>query len=132
MISDITPPTRNYNITHVLTVTNNLDGDCDIGKQIPQVVFHKINNVPIEYVYNGMNIIITWRSNKTSNPDYYHTDVMGLLGDTAVHVHTEMLLAGLLHRLKDITGKDCAGLSFTVTKPLSRSDALIPTDITST
>jgi hypothetical protein len=129
MMSDITHPTQNYNITHVLTVTNNRDGSCDIGKKIQEEVYHKINNVPIQHIYNGMNIIITWRSNKTSPTDCYHTDVMGLLGDTAVHRHTEMLLAGLLPQLNEKFAKDCAGLSFTVTKPLSRSYALIPADI---
>jgi len=129
MVTDITPPTRNYNITHVLTVTNNREGTCDIGKQIQQEVFRKINNVPIEYIYNGMNIIITWRSNKTSTPDYYHTDVMGMLGDTAVHRHTEMLLAGLLPQLNEKFDEGGSRVSFMVTKSLSRSCALIPTNI---
>ena len=120
------------NITHLLTVNIYQPGTPAVRKQIQQEVFSKINNVPIEYMCNGMNIIITWQSN-TDSHEYYHADVRGLLGDTAVHLHTEMLLAGLL---PDLNAKfnnifdNEARIGFTVTKPLSRSYALSNIDIT--
>ena len=77
------------NISHILNVNINQLTD-DISNQIRQQVFHKINNIPIMFTIHNLKITITWRSNAVSN--HYHADVMGMIGDVAVKLHTEMLL----------------------------------------
>ena len=93
---------KRTNCTHLLNVKMYQPCPSEIKKQIQQEVYRKINNVPIEYIYDGMNIIITWHCNDAqTNPKYYYTDVVGMLGDNAVHLHTEMLLDGLLPQLNE-------------------------------
>ena len=90
----------------------------DIANRIRQQVFNKINNVPIMFIIHNLKVIITWQSNAVSN--HYHADVMGIYGDNAVKLHTEMLW-----NLLDMSAyDDCSGgptLAFTVTKPLVRT-----------
>jgi len=64
---------------------------------------------------------MTWRSN--DNLDYYHADVMGIYGDVAVKLHTEMLLKQFNDN-GEYCDDDCAGktsLVFIVNKPLVRT-----------
>ena len=59
------------NCTHLLNVKMYQPCPSEIKKQIQQEVYRKINNVPIEYIYDGMNIIITWHCNDAqTNPKY--------------------------------------------------------------
>ena len=111
------------NISHILNVIINesTTNDNDIANQYRQQVFHQINNVPITFNINNLNVVITWRSN--DNLNYYHTDVMGIYGDVAVKLHTEMLLK-LFDDIGEYGDDDCigkTGLAFMVTKPLVRT-----------
>ena len=106
------------NVSHILNVIINEPTANDIANQIRQHVFTKINNVPITLNVNKLDVVITWRSN--DNLYSYHADVMGMYGDVAVKLHTEMLL-----RQFDMAAYDaCVGktkLEFIVTKPLVRT-----------
>ena len=105
------------NVSHILNVIINesTTNENDIANQIRQKVFHTINNVPITFNIKNTDVVITWRSN--DNLNFYHADVMGMYGDVAVKLHTEMLL-------KLFGDDDCFGktkLAFLVTKPLVRT-----------
>ena len=100
------------NVSHILNVVINEPITTDIANQIREQVFQKINNVPITFNINHIDVVITWRSN--GNLHSYHADVMGMYGDVAVKLHTEMLL-----KLFDDIGKTRMG--FIVTKPLVRT-----------
>lgn len=100
------------NVSHILNVIITAPTTNDIANQFHQQVFQKINNVPITFNINQIDVVITWRSN--GNLHSYHADVMGMYGDVAVKLHTEMLL-----KLFDDIGKTRMG--FIVTKPLVRT-----------
>ena len=121
------------NVTHILNVKISRQGTNDVGNQIRQHLFQRINNCPIQCMVNGMNVTITWRSNATSSSAYYHADVMGMLGDTAVQRHTEILLTRLLaalnERFDNVFRDGATGLAFLVSKPLVREVALVNNDI---
>ena len=91
----------------------------DSAKEIRQHVFQKINNVPIRFSINHTDVVITWRSN--DNLYSYHADVMGMYGDVAVKLHTEMLLRqfDMAANYSCVAGK--INLDFIVTKPLVRT-----------
>jgi hypothetical protein len=104
------------NVSHILNVIITEPTTNDIANQFRQQVFHKINNVPIKFNINQIDVVITWRSND-DNLHYYHADVKGMYGDVAVKLHTEMLL-------KLFDNNDCLGktrLAFIVNKPLVRT-----------
>jgi hypothetical protein len=106
------------NVSHILNVKIIEPTTNDNANQIRQQVFNKINNVPIMFNINNLNIVMTWRSN--DNLDYYHADVMGIYGDVAVKLHTEILLK----QFNDCGDKDSileTNLAFMVTKPLVRT-----------
>ena len=105
------------NVSHMLNVIISQSTTKDIADEILQQVFHKINNVPIKFTINNIDVVITWRSNAVS--DHYHTDVMGMYGDVAVKLHTEMLL-------KMFDNGDSLGGDFMITKPLVRTIPLMP------
>ena len=117
---------RGGNISHILNVNIYQTPTDDIATQIRQRVFNKINNIPITFIIQGTQVVVTWRSNTVSN--YYHADVMGIYGDIAVKLHTERLL-----KMIDIaTYGDCFGqtrLDFMVTKPLVRTIPLLPSEV---
>jgi len=106
------------NVSHILKVIINEPTTNEIAT--PQGatllnLFHTINNVPITFNINNLDVVITWRSN--DNKNYYHADVMGIYGDVAVKLHTEMLL-------KQFNDDECGGktiMAFMVTKPLIRT-----------
>ena len=102
------------NVSHILNVVINEPTTTDIANQIREQVFQKINNVPIKFNINQIDVVITWRSKTISN--HYHADVMGMYGDVAVKLHTEMLL-----KLFDDIGIGKTKLAFIVTKPLVRT-----------
>ena len=109
------------NVSHILNVKINEPTTNDIANQIRQQVFRKINNCPIRFNINRIDVIITWRSN--DNLHYYHADVMGMYGDVAVKLHTERLLE-LFNEFVDYDDDDCVGktkLAFIVNKPLVRT-----------
>jgi hypothetical protein len=109
------------NVSHILNVKINEPTTNDNSNQIRQQLFNKINNVPITFNINNLNIVMTWRSN--DNLDYYHADVMGIYGDVAVKLHTEMLLKQFNDN-GDCGDDACVGktkLAFIVTKPLVRT-----------
>ncbi len=106
------------NVSHILNVNINkmttpTINDNDIVNRIRKQVFHTINNVPITFNIKNTDVVITWRSNK-DNLNYYHADVMGMYGDVAVKLHTEMLL-----KLFDDIEK--TRLAFMVSKRLVRT-----------
>jgi hypothetical protein len=106
------------NVSHILNVKINEPTTNDIANQIRQQVFTKINNVPIRFNINRLDVVITWRSN--DNLHYYHADVMGMYGDVAVKLHTERLL----ELFNDYGDDDRVGKTkpgFIVTKPLVRT-----------
>lgn len=109
------------NVSHILNVIISQSTTDDIANQIRQQVFHKINNVPTRFIIHNMDVAITWRSNAISNS--YHADVMGIYGDTAVALHTEMLLKLFADDLSGST------LDFMVSKPLSRTITLLPSEV---
>jgi len=117
---------RGGNISHILNVNIYQTPTDDIATQIRQRVFNKINNIPITFIIQGTQVVVTWRSNTVSN--YYHADVMGIYGDIAIKLHTERLL-----KMIDIaTYGDCFGqtrLDFMVTKPLVRTIPLLPSEV---
>ena len=102
------------NVSHMLNVIITEPTTNDTANQIRQQVFHKINNVPIKFNINKIDVVITWRSN--DNLQYYHADVMGMYGDVAVKLHAEMLL-----KLFDDIGIGNTKLAFLVNKPLVRT-----------
>jgi len=105
------------NVSHILNVNIYQPTTGDNANQFRQQVFHKINNVPIKFTINNIDVVITWSSNAVS--DHYHTDVMGMYGDVAVKLHTEMLL-------KMFDNEDGLGGNFMITKPLVRTIPLMP------
>jgi len=117
---------RGGNISHILNVNINQTQSVEIASQLSQQVFDKINNIPIMFVIQNTQVVVTWRSNTVSN--YYHADVMGIYGDIAIKLHTERLL-----KMIDIaTYGDCFGqtrLDFMVTKPLVRTIPLLPSEV---
>jgi len=109
------------NVSHILNVIINEPTTNDIANQIRQQVFRKINNCPIRFNINRIDVVITWRSN--DNLHYYHADVMGMYGDAAVKLHTERLLE-LFNDIGECGDNDCFGktrLAFIVNKPLVRT-----------
>lgn len=98
------------NVSHILNVVVN-EPTNDIANQIRHQVFEKINNIPITFNINQIDVVVTWRSNE--NLHYYHADVMGMYGDMAIKLHTELLL-----KLFDC---DKTKLAFRVNKPLVRT-----------
>ena len=104
------------NVSHTLNVIINEPTSNNNANQIRQQVFTKINNVPITLNVNKLDVVITWRSN--DNLHYYHADVMGIYGDVAVKLHTEMLLK-LFDDINDCVGN--TKLAFIVQKPLFRT-----------
>jgi len=109
------------NVSHILNVIINEPTTNDIVNQIRQQVFQKINNVPITFNINNLNVVITWRSNY--NLHYYHADVMGMYGDVAVKLHTERLLK-IFNEFDEYGDEACVGktkLAFIVNKPLVRT-----------
>jgi len=110
------------NVSHILNVNIYQPTTNDIANQIKQQVFDKINNVPIKFTINNIDIVITWRSNAVSN--HYHADVNGIYGDVAVKLHTEMLLKSLSAYGGGAT------LDFMITKPLVRTIPLKPGTMT--
>ena len=109
------------NVSHILNVIITEPTTNDIANQIRQQVFRKINNCPIRFNINRIDVVITWRSN--DNLHYYHADVMGMYGDVAVKLHTEMLLK-MFDDIGECGGDDCVGktkLAFIVNKPLVRT-----------
>ena len=111
------------NVSHILNVIINEPTTNDIANQIRQQVFQKINNCPIRFNINRIDVVITWRSN--DNLHSYHADVMGMYGDGAVKLHTERLLT-----MFDLTayGGDSI-LSFMITKPLVRTIPILPSEV---
>jgi len=109
------------NVSHILNVNINQSITDDTTNQIRQQVFHKINNIPLMFIINNLNVVITWRSN--DNLNYYHADVMGIYGDVAVKLHTEMLLKSL-----SAYGGG-ARLDFIITKPLVRTIPILPSEV---
>jgi len=105
------------NVSHILNINIYQQTTGDNANQFRQQVFHKINNVPIKFTINNIDVVITWSSNAVS--DHYHTDVMGMYGDVAVKLHTEMLL-------KMFDNGDSLGGDFMITKPLVRTIPLMP------
>ena len=67
------------NVSHILNVIITEPTTNDIANQIRQQVFRKINNCPIRFNINRIDVVITWRSN--DNLHSYHADVMGMYGD---------------------------------------------------
>ena len=109
------------NVSHILNVIITEPTTTDIANQFRQKVFHKINNVPIKFNINRIDVVITWRSNE--NLHYYHADVNGMYGDVAVKLHTERLLR-LFDDIGECVDNDCLGktrLAFIVNKPLVRT-----------
>ena len=110
------------NVSHILNVIIDEHSTVyfnDSAKEIRQHVFEKINNVPIRFNINHTDVVITWRSN--DNLYSYHADVMGMYGDVAVKLHTEMLLRqfDMAANYSCVVGK--INLEFIVTKPLVRT-----------
>ena len=105
------------NVSHILNVNIYQQTTGDNANQFRQQVFHKINNVPIKFTINNIDVVNTWRSNAVSN--HYHADVMGMYGDVAVKLHTEMLL-------KMFDNEDGLGGDFMITKPLVRTIPIVP------
>ncbi len=108
------------NVSHILNVNINLSTD-DIANQIRQQVFNKINNIPLMFMIYNIPVKITWRSNAVSN--HYHADVMGIYGDVAVKLHTEMLLKSLSAYGGGLT------LDFSITKPLVHTIPILPSEV---
>jgi hypothetical protein len=110
--------TNGGNVSHILNVIISLQTTNDITNQIRQQVFDKINNIPIMFNINGMEIVITWHSNTVSN--YYYCDIAGLYGDIAVKLHTEMLLKLIdMSSYENIEGESI--LAFMATKALAQT-----------
>jgi hypothetical protein len=106
------------NVSHILNVIISLQTTSNITNQIRQQVFNKINNIPIMFKINGMEITITWRSNSVSN--YYYTNMEGIYGDMAVKLHTEMLLNLIdMSSYNNIEGESI--LAFMATKSLAHT-----------
>jgi len=112
------------NVSHILNVK--IIEPTTNANEIRQHVFTKINNVPITFNVNKLDVVITWRSN--DNLDYYHADVMGIYGDVAVKLHTQMLLKQFNEFSEYEFGEHCdedrvskIKLGFIVTKPLVRT-----------
>ena len=107
------------NVSHILHVIINeptTNENATPQRVTRSNVFHRINNVPITFTINNIDVAITWHSNN-DNLNYYHADVMGIYGDVAVKLHTEMLL-------KQFNDDECFGktiIAFMVTKPLVRT-----------
>lgn len=112
------------NITHILNVKVSREGLNNIGTQIRQTIFHRINGIPITKEISGVNVTITWNSNATASSAYYYADVGGIFGDVAVKRHTVRLLNDLLTELDErfnrVFSTNVTGLAFLVTKPLVR------------
>jgi hypothetical protein len=106
------------NVSHILNIIINepiTNENATLQRATLSNVFHTINNVPFTFNIKNLNVVITWRSN--DNLNYYHADVMGIYGDVAVKLHTEMLL-------KQFNDDECFGktiIAFMVTKPLVRT-----------
>ena len=111
------------NVSHILNININRSTNHDISNQIRQQVFHKINNIPIMFTIRNIQVNITWRSNSASN--HYHADVMGIYGDVAVKLHSEMLL-----KMFDLTAYGGGSmLDFIITKPLVRTIPILPSEV---
>jgi len=120
MNTPTTPPhidvARNY--SHILNIVSSHSTPNEIATQIHQRVFDKINNTPIKFIIQNMDIVITWHSSNNI-PNCYHADVMGMFGDAAVDLHTKLLADELGMPILD----------FMVTKPMVRTIPLCVTNI---
>jgi hypothetical protein len=116
------------NVTHILYVKIANQPDNTIGNAIRLAIFRRICGIPITRRVNGMNVTITWRSAAVQTSAYYHADVQGMLGDTAVKLHSMSLLRNILTvidaQFENIFTNGTTGVSFLVTKPLVREVVL--------
>ena len=106
------------NYSHILTI--DIDKElCDDDKnEVESIIYDTINNkVIIKNVLN-MNVPIKWIVSNSNDLLTYHTDVKGMLGDTAVHEHTQILLNDIKKTM------DIHKFNFIVSKPLTKQICL--------
>ena len=116
------------NVTHILKVKISNQPNIDTGNAIRLAILNLIGNRPITRTVNGMNVTITWCTAATTSSAYYYCDVKGMLGDTAVKLHTMSLRMNILssidHQFGNIFSNGTTRVSFLVTKPLAREVVL--------
>ena len=116
------------NVTHILNVKLSNLPSKDLGDAIREAIYKRIANTSITKRVNGMDVNITWRTEATKSTAYYHCDVQGMLGDTAVKLHSMSLLNDILKDIDKefdkIFSKDNVVVAFLVTKPLARQVVL--------
>ena len=125
ILNDIKNIIRNGgNVTHILNIKISKQPTSEIGNEIRRRLFRSIRGIPIVKAVGGMNVTITWRSSANSSSAYYHSD-NAYITDLAVKEHTKMMLRDLLNTLdntfNNIFSNGITGLSFIVTKPLTRT-----------
>ena len=120
------------NVTHILNVTVSNQRSVEEGNLIRQRIYQHIANTPHIMHVLGMNFGITWRTSATTTSAYYHCDVGGLLGDTAVKGHSKALLMSVLNAIdmefEQVFSRGITSVAFLVSKPLSRKEVLVDED----
>lgn len=129
LLNDIKQHIRNGgNVSHILNVKVSNQRSAEEGNRIREQIFRTVCRNPITKIINGVHVTITWRSSATNTSAYYHTDVGGMFGDTAVKLHSQALLRDLLQELdpqfNNVFANGTTGVAFLVTKPLVREVVL--------
>ncbi|KAJ3391833.1 hypothetical protein HDU92_008801 [Lobulomyces angularis] len=118
------------NVTHILNVKVSNQPENKGGSRIRQLIFNRINNIPITINVDGTDVTVTWRSNAVSSSAYYHSN--NIFIDTIVKKHTKLLLRTVLGVIDNAVGgvfaNGTTGLAFIVTKPLVREVVLVDDD----
>lgn len=129
MLNDIKEQVRNGgNVTHILNVKISRQPTAEIGNRIRTAIFRAISNVPVHKNVSGYSMAVTWRTSATTTSAYYHCDA-GIFNDSAVKLHTKLMLRDLLNGLdaefNGIFSQGLTGVAFLVTKPLAREVVLV-------
>jgi hypothetical protein len=133
LLNDVYELVRNGgHVTHILNVKISRPPTAEIGNRIRTAIFRAISNVPVHKYVSGYSVPITWRTSANSTSAYYHCDA-GIFNDSAVKLHTKSMLRDLLSELdaefNNIFSQGITGVSFLVTKPLTRQVALVDDDV---
>lgn len=129
MADDIKRHVRNGgNVSHILHVKVSNPRSAEEGNRIREQIFRAVCETPVTKIIDGVHVTITWRSCGGCASDYYHADVGGMFGDTAVKLHSQALHRDLLQELdsqfSDVFTDGTTGVAFCLTKPLVREVVL--------
>lgn len=107
------------NYSHILNIDIGSELCDDDKNEVASIIYDMINNKVIIKKVLNMNVPITWICSNHNDLLTYHTDVKGMLGDTAVNEHTQILLNDIRKTI------NIDNFNFIVRKPLTKQICLV-------